>query len=194
MFGGKQFDHQRGMKTMALVTLLAMLPSARAGEIEAHYWEQQKTNQAATSPAIVSPPRAPATNHDITEIGIERTPCFGSCPVYTCIVSSDGTVRYQGKAHIEKFGDWEGKIEPEEFHALANYIARSNYICMAEEFTSGRYDSETVYTTFVQRGRRKVIRDYGRSGPPELWALENLIDGVVAGATWRQPSAKKPAK
>jgi hypothetical protein len=182
------------MKTMVLMTLLAMLPSARAGEIEAHYREQQKTNQAATPPAVVSAPRVPPTNHGITEIGIERTPCFGSCPVYSCIVSNDGTIRYQGKAHVEKLGTWEGKVDPDDFHALANYIARSNYINMAETFTSGRYDSESVYTTFVLRERRKVIRDYGRSGPPELWALENLIDGVIAGAVWRQPGAKQPAK
>jgi hypothetical protein len=182
------------MKTIALLTLLAVLPSARAGEIETHYWELQKTNLAGVSPALVSPPRTPPTNHGITEIGIERTPCFGSCRVYTCVVSNDGTLRYQGKAHVEKLGTWDGKVDPDEFHALANFIARSNYINIAETFTSGRYDSESVYTTFVMWGRRKVIRDYGGSGPPELWALENLIDGVIAGAVWRQPAAKPAEK
>ena len=188
------FDRSAGrvMKQLIFVLVLAALPTARGGEIEAFYWAQQKTNQAISTNVVLSP-RFLSTDHGITEIGIERTTCFGSCPAYVCTVRSDGTVRYHGEKHVERLGDWEANIDPYKFHSLANFIARSDYAKMGETFDRGGYDAETVYTTFVLKERRKVFRDYCSSGPPHLWALEQLIDGLVAGANWR-PAATSSQK
>jgi hypothetical protein len=163
--------------------LLAALQTSQAGEIADRYWQEHKTNGLATSETF-SPPKPPSTTHGITEIGIERTPCLGVCPVYGFTVRSDGTVRYHGEAHVDRLGDWETTIGAYEFHNLANFIAESGYWQMENTFASNVTDGDAVYTTFVMSGRRKVFRNYASSGPPKLWALQQLIDGLLAGATW----------
>ena len=181
------------MKIIALMFGLAVLQLAGAGEIADQYWREHKTNYVTTHEPF-SGPTMPATTNGISEIGIERTPCFGSCPAYVCIIRNDGTVRYHGEAHVDRIGDWETTIAPYEFHQLANFIAESGDLQMQDTFTSSVTDGETVYTTFVMRGRRKVFSNYASSGPPKLWALQRLIDGLSAGATWRPTVIKSKPK
>lgn len=38
----------------------------------------------------------------ISEIAIEGTGCFGSCPIYTLILRSDGTATYMGRRNIRR--------------------------------------------------------------------------------------------
>lgn len=173
------------MKTLTLIILLVALQISQGGQIADLYWQQRRTNDLATTGAF-SPPELPSITHGITEIGIERTPCFGSCPVYLCIIRSDGTVRYHGQESVEHMGDWEAKIDPYGFHNLANFIVGSGYSEMADTFASNVTDGDTVYTTFVINGHRKVFRNYASSGPPKLWALQQLTDGLLIGAAWHQ--------
>ena len=180
------------MKTMILILALATGRLARAGEIANYYWQQQRTNHVGTNTPF-SGLKVPATTHGITEIGIERAPCFGSCPVYVCIIRNDGTVRYHGEAHADRIGGWETTIDRYKFHELANFIVESGYSQMEETFTCNVTCGDTVYTTFVMKGHRMVFSNYHRSGPPKLWALQQLIDGLLVGATWH-PSTVTPKK
>jgi hypothetical protein len=173
------------MKTIMLMIFLATLQISRGGQIADQYWQQRRTNDLASSGAL-SPPKLPPTTHGITEIGIERTPCFGSCPAYVCVIRSNGTVRYHGQAHVAQMGDWDAKIDPYSFHNLANFIVGSGYTEMQDTFASNVTDGDTVYTTFVIKGHRKVFRNYASSGPAKLWALQQLIDSLVAGAAWQR--------
>lgn len=178
------------MKTITLLLLLTTFQIARAGPIADCYWQQQRTNDLAAS-GVYSPPKRQSTTHGITEIGIERTHCFGSCPVYVCLIRSDGTVRYHGEAHVDRIGDWETTIDPYRFHQLANFIAESDYLQMPDTFANNLTDGDTAYTTFLMKGRRKIFRNYASSGPPKVWALQQLIDGLLQGAAWH-PSAVPP--
>ncbi len=178
------------MKIVTLVLALAATQIGGAGEIEKAYWQQQTTNSWKGGTPFSGLKRI-STTHGVTEIGIERTPCFGTCPVYVCIITSSGTVRYHGEATAERIGDWETKIDPYKFHQLANYIAESGYWEMEDTFATSVTDGDTVYTTFLLKGRRKVFRNYASSAPPKLWALQQLIDGLLVGAAWH-PSAPKP--
>jgi hypothetical protein len=45
-------------------------------------------------------------------------------------------------------------------------------------------DHATTYTTVVMNGKRKVIRNYANAGPTALWAIEQLIDGLITKAQW----------
>jgi len=183
---------ERPMRIVTLMLALAAAQIGRAGEIEKDYWQQQTTNSVGTGTPF-SGPKLPSTTHGVTEIGIERTACFGSCPVYVCLIRSDAVVRYHGGAHVDRIGDWETKIDPYKFHNLANFIAESGYSQMQDTFATSVTDGDTVYTTFLLKGRRKVFRNYASSGPPKLWALQQLIDGLLVGAIWN-PSASKPSE
>lgn len=128
-----------------------------------------------------------STNHGISEIGIERTRCYGACPAYTFIVKSDGTFRYKGIEYVERKGEFIGTVPVGDFHALANFIKDSGYMELEEAYTRGVTDNPTTFTMVVMNGKRKTIRNYANAGPTKLWAIEQLIDKLMNKAKWSVP-------
>jgi hypothetical protein len=170
------------MKTLIFTAFLTACSYARGGAIAEAYSKTAHPDVELTN-------RAPAaitlTNHGITEIGIERTECYGTCPVYTFVLKSDGTFRYKGEKFIERQGEFTGTVSVHEFNRLAQYIKDSGYLDLRDGYGELGDDGETVYTTLVLKGRRKVVMDHSYAGPPKLWAIENLIDHILVNATWK---------
>jgi hypothetical protein len=52
---------------------------------------------------LLAPPVADGA--EITEISLERTPCYGSCPVDQVILRSGGTARYMGTRFVPRTGE-----------------------------------------------------------------------------------------
>lgn len=57
----------------------------------------------------------------------------------------------------------------------------------------GVTDNPTTFTMVVMNGKRKTIRNYANSGPTKLWAIEQLIDGLMSKGKWSVPG-KAPEK
>lgn len=132
-----------------------------------------------------------AVNQAIT---LERTPCFGGCPVYTIAVSPSGDVAYQGRANVRRVGTAAARIPKERVDALLSELDRAGFFSFASQYvqaepaTCGRYatDSPSAITTVTYRGRTKTItHDYGcGSAPGALVVLERRIDEVLGSAQW----------
>jgi hypothetical protein len=130
-----------------------------------------------------------AQDHGVTEIGLERTPCYGTCPVYTVIIESDGTFRYKGEKYVERKGEFTGKVSRYQFNQLAQFIRDSGYTDLHDTYSRAVTDNPTVYTTVVIDRKRKVVKNYANAGPTKLWAVEQLIDKLLLEATWDQKPA-----
>jgi hypothetical protein len=140
-------------------------------------------------PADKSSPSAASS----TAITLERTACFGGCPVYTISVSSSGEVQYEGRAHVRKMGAATGRVPRERVDALLSELERGGYFTFAERYTStepacGRYatDSPSVITSVTLRGRTKrITHDYGcGAAPGSLVVLERRIDEALNSGQW----------
>lgn len=134
-----------------------------------------------------------STNHGITQIGIERSACFGTCPIYTFTAKSDGTFHYKGVEHVERKGEFSGTIPFWHFHRLAQFIRDSDYMEFENGYTRMVTDNPTTITTVVMNGKRKTVSNYASAGPTKLWAIEQLIDDLMAKAKW-DGSLKTPDK
>jgi hypothetical protein len=143
----------------------------------------------------VAPPPGDSTAQSavVPAITLERTPCFGGCPVYTLSVSPSGEITYQGKAHVRRLGPATGKIPQQQVDALLSELEKAGYFSFANRYAStepacGRYatDSPTVISSVTWRGRTKRIEhDYGcGSAPGALVVLERRIDEVLGSAHW----------
>jgi hypothetical protein len=126
-------------------------------------------------------------------ISLERTPCFGKCPVYRIAVSPTGTVTYEGKAHVRHLGVATAQIPAEQVDALLSDLDKAGYFSFASRYTSGepscgRYatDSPSAITSVQLRGRTKRIEhDYGcGAAPSPLVVLEHQIDEVLGSGRW----------
>lgn len=177
------------MKIQLVVAVFALCGISHAGEL-ADYYQAHLAKDPVTFTNL-------DWGHDkpsgITEIGLERGVCFGTCPAYTVVIRSDGGVRYYGQFNTPRKGKFTGKVSPYYFNKLAAFVVESQFTNLADNYTAEVTDQATVFTCVTQNGKHKVVRDYGQSGPAKLWAIDELIDDLVEKTVWDK-KVVKPVK
>ena len=146
---------------------------------------------AGPAPTPYGPPGAAASEPSV--VSLERTPCFGTCPVYRVAISRSGAVRFVGSHHVTRQGEATAEIPAERVDSLLRELEAGGYFGFADDYVMGspacgQYatDSPTVITSASAEGRTKTIRhDYGcNAAPPELARLERRIDEVAGTSRW----------
>lgn len=116
----------------------------------------------------------------ITEVTLERTACFGTCPSYKVTLRRDGTISYDGRRFVELQGRYEGTFYG--FDRLAQLIVARGYFNFKDNYDINATDLPSAITSVVRGGKRKTITNYGDAGPVELWGIETAIDGILKNA------------
>ena len=126
-------------------------------------------------------------------VSLERTACFGGCPVYTISVTLSGQVSFEGKAHVRQLGTATGQIPKQRVNALLIELERAGYFGFASRYAAsepacGRYvtDLPSAISSATLGGRTKRIQhDHGcGSAPGALLVLEHRIDEVLGSGRW----------
>lgn len=117
---------------------------------------------------------------------LSRSACMGTCPVYRVALNVDGTAAYEGLAHVERIGKFAGSVQFYDFAQLVLLAERAGFMTLQERYAGTWIDDATTSLTIrTRKGQEKRVDDYGAFGPPELWALQRAIDGVVESIKWR---------
>lgn len=130
-------------------------------------------------------------------ITLERTQCFGTCPMYKLTIFSDGRVSYDGMKYVKKVGKASGRISRAKLDELVLEFNNIKYFNLPDSFQPGEKtcpqeatDMPSAITSFTWRGRSKTIWHYhGCRGPSTLellTKLENKIDEVVNVKQWTE--------
>ena len=120
---------------------------------------------------------------------IQRTPCFGRCPVYTLTVFKDGRVEYFGKRNTPREGRYESKVSESVLKDL---------MTMAKDFgffsLNNTYDKEaiidlpsTITSVRNENGLKTVVNRF--DGPKELRSFEKAFDSLFEGIEWKPISS-----
>jgi Domain of unknown function (DUF6438) len=140
------------------------------------------------APSQESSPAQDATS--TPAITLERTACFGRCPVYRLAVTPTGALTYEGTANVRRIGAATGQVPADSVTALLSELEEADYFSFADSYTSadptcGRYatDLPTVMTSVTMQGRTKrVVHDHGCAAPGALDVLERRIDEVLGSS------------
>jgi hypothetical protein len=123
-------------------------------------------------------------------ITLERTACFGTCPVYSLKIYEDGRVVYEGKEFVKKKGVAEKRIEKKALEELVAEFMKLNYLELKKkpDCTTSWTDFPSAITSLNWKGRSNVVEHYhGCEGPAllkELSKLEDKIDETVNTDQW----------
>src|SRR6185436_16742057 len=60
-------------------------------------------------------------------ITLERTACFGTCPMYSLAIYSDGVVEYEGLKFVKKVGKATGRISRTQLDDLVERFTNIYY-------------------------------------------------------------------
>jgi len=100
------------------------------------------------------------------------------------IISADGQFRYTGEYAVDKMGEHTGSVSQGKLNQVLAFIAETNYFDFEDSYSSGFLDSASTYTLVTQRTETKVIENYANAAPATLWAIEELIEGLLETAVW----------
>jgi hypothetical protein len=120
-------------------------------------------------------------------ITLERTACFGTCPVYTVTILEDGTVLYNGGDFVEVTGEQSSEIDPETVALMVEAFANAGYFEWKETYdTQSVTDMAYVTTSVMRDGETHRIAHYlgDHSAPLALAFLENWIAEMANTQLW----------
>jgi hypothetical protein len=153
---------------------------------------------AANSGAQV-PPRPRTYEAAAVSIRLERTACFGSCPIYQVTISGDGAVVYEGTRFVQTLGTERASVDSEEvvslldeflqvrfFDALERYAGserarRTPAGIVVESMTITDLPSQILTLRLGERVKRVELYDHY---PAELGRLPDLVDRVAGTERW----------
>ena len=110
-------------------------------------------------------------------ISLQRTACFGTCPIYKIEIFSDGSGIYTGTRFVENIGVTKFSLSETQLNLILTKAEAIGFTNMKEEYSEPISD---LSTTFIQI-KDKKIRDY-TGAPKTLKNLENLIDQLYQKA------------
>ena len=116
-------------------------------------------------------------------ITIKREACFGSCPIYSAEIYTNGTVVYHGEDFVKVKGEQRHKITRDTIADLIKAFERINYFSLKDSYEFDQKgmsmtDLPRTTTSIFLNGKTKKVIDY-YSAPKELVALEDLIDKLA---------------
>lgn len=120
-------------------------------------------------------------------ITLERSACFGTCPVYMVSILEDGTVIYEGDRFVSVTGTQIGEIPPETVGLMVTAFYEAGYFEWNESYDQQTVsDLPTVITSVTSAGTtHRIIRYTGdNTAPLALPFLELWIDAMTHTALW----------
>jgi len=124
------------------------------------------------------PDRVPGASPVAT---LERTGCYGECPVYRLTVNSDGTVVYVGTRWVKALGRQQYKISEAQLAELDAAFDRVNFMQLRDFDRVENTDEDWAHVSLTRAGRTKRVRHYHGdvTAPPALSVLEDEFDRIV---------------
>jgi len=119
---------------------------------------------------------------------LQRSRCFGICPVYNLTIYGNGTVLYEGIANVNITGIQISNISENQIRQLLSEFRNIDYFSLNETEIASHvvYDAPVFTTSLTINEKTKTIRHYESADPAALTALENTIDAVVNSGQWIQ--------
>jgi hypothetical protein len=143
---------------------------------------------ALVGPAVAQEPNVPPD----ASISLQRTSCFGPCPIYTVTIDARGIVTYDGERFVRVIGRRTAQIDTS---IVAGLLARAESIRFFEMRDAYRViqhpdgtatmvtDLPTKFVTVTVNGRTKKIEDYV-AAPDSLAEFEREIDAAAGTKRW----------
>lgn len=120
----------------------------------------------------------------IIAIGMERVSdeIVNHWPAYCVTFHSDGTVKYEGIAHVERMGRFKAKVDAKVFNRLVDFVRHNSMLKIPDYSRPCTTDSpQYVVCIRTERGE-KLIHDPNAPGfaHPKVVALSEMIEELLS--------------
>jgi hypothetical protein len=125
-------------------------------------------------------------------VTFERTPCFGTCPVYRVNVNGNGEVKFEGIRNVDSVGTFVGHIDASAIAKLARAFDEAKYFSLQSSYGQGTCagyaaDAARILTSVTTPDQSKSI-DHdlgcGSAAPAALPDLYRKFDEIIGTSRW----------
>ena len=118
-----------------------------------------------------------------TVLVFQRTPCHGTCPIYTATIFRNGRVAYNGERFVPLTGAHELRLDPATVTAMLAEARRINFNQLAPSYTANVSDLPSTIITVYQPGqqRHRVLAEASIPAPLQgyITYLKSKIDPLA---------------
>ena len=107
-------------------------------------------------------------------ISLEKTACFGRCPVFKIIIYDNGKALYSGQKFVKKVGEHDLKVSKKEIDKILSKAKKIGFNNLKNEYSERITD---LPTTYIMINNKKIKDYYG--APSKLKDLEKMIENIV---------------
>jgi hypothetical protein len=123
-------------------------------------------------------------NDTVLLASIERTPCFGICPVYKIYIYQSGLAVLHGIQHVPNIGWFNTRLGIEQVNAIIRYAEDNKIFNLQDEYIEPRIaDYPTTITELNLNNRYKRIVNTQPSAPQVLLNWEKFLDSFFNDRT-----------
>jgi hypothetical protein len=118
-----------------------------------------------------------------TVLVFQRTPCHGTCPIYTATIFRNGRVAYNGERFVTLMGSHELHLDQATVTAMLDEARRINFNQFAPSYTANVSDLPSTIITVYQPGqqRHRVLAEASIPAPLQgyITYLKSKIDPLA---------------
>lgn len=112
-----------------------------------------------------------------TYIKMERTACYGRCPVYTIEIFSNGKIKYTGTRNVANIGTFNYKVSAQKVKGIFSYIENNKITSLKNVYEEIASDLPRLNMKFLISKKIKNIQN-AEAGPKYLEVIASKVDAV----------------
>ncbi|MES2621492.1 MAG: DUF6438 domain-containing protein [Bacteroidota bacterium] len=115
-------------------------------------------------------------------LSMERTACFGSCPVFEAKLYSNGLLLYNGKMFTQHTGCGYAEVPKAEIAQLLEYVKEAGFFNLENKYPINEQapsDLPGCHLYIKSGANEKRIEDEGWETPSALTAIQNRVDSLI---------------
>lgn len=119
---------------------------------------------------------------------LEKTTCYGKCPVFEVRLFSNGHLTYLGKKEVAMLGRYEAWTDLTLLEKVKAAAYQVHYFQLAEVYPTNQRQIEDIpltitYLNFDDR-EKTIMNNYG--SPKALRDFEDLLEGLLLKVNWKR--------
>lgn len=130
---------------------------------------------------------APNTKHPEQNgeviVSMQRTACYGRCPIYDITIYKNGLLIYNAKQFTDTTGCFFRQLNRQQLSTIKKWFATANFFGMAAKYPEDKAaltDLPSCIIFYQDGKRKKTVTDRHVDTPPALKHLEQQIDALIA--------------
>jgi hypothetical protein len=126
-----------------------------------------------------------AQHPDSIFASIERSPCFGRCPVFTAVIYNNGKAVYEGRTGVTRLGRFTGTASGEQMKLLEEKAAELSIDTLSNEYVNEHLaDFPSHRMSILIKGNLKTVYVMETDPPSVIPDFESFLEKILDQVEW----------